>query len=212
MENKERILNLIKAAVEDLKKGKFLIVVDIEREAEGDFVIAAQKITPEAINFMAKNGRGLICAAMESKRLKKLKLGPMVRKNTSLFETDFTVSVDAKEGTTTGISAFDRAKTIKKLIAKETKPQDLAKPGHVFPIRAKEGGVLARRGHTESAVDLAKLAGLEPAGVICEIMSERGTMAKLSELKSIAKKYDLKIIDISDLVFFRNELRRSRSE
>lgn len=212
MESKEKILKSIKNAVEDFRRGKFLIVVDEEREGEGDLIIAAQKINPEAINFMAKNGRGLICVAMEEGRLKKLKLEPMVKKNTSLFETDFTVSVDAKEGTTTGISAFDRAKTIKKLIDKKTKPQDLARPGHIFPIRAKEGGVLERQGHTEAAVDLAKLAGIEPAGAICEILSQDGTMAKMPELKFIAKRYNLKIIRLSELVLFRNENRRSRDE
>ena len=168
-------------------KGKFVIITDDEkRENEGDLAFAAEKVTPAKINLMTKQARGLICAALTAERIVELGLKPMVQENTALLRTNFTVSVDAGKGTTTGISAQDRAKTIKTLINPETKPEDLACPGHVFPISAKPGGVLIRTGHTEAAVDLARLAGLYPAGVICEIMAENGTMARLPELQKIA--------------------------
>ncbi|HDD64651.1 MAG TPA: bifunctional 3,4-dihydroxy-2-butanone-4-phosphate synthase/GTP cyclohydrolase II [Firmicutes bacterium] len=196
----------IEEAIEDIKNGKFVIVVDDEnRENEGDLIIAAEKVTPEAINFMAKEARGLICVALLPERLEELKLPPMVPENTALHGTDFTVSVDAAYGVTTGISAYDRAFTIKVLIDKKTKPEDLARPGHVFPIRAKPGGVLVRAGHTEAAVDLAKLAGLYPAGVMCEIMGDDGKMAKLPQLIEFAEKYNLKIITIKDLITYRRK-------
>ncbi|MFN3966128.1 MAG: bifunctional 3,4-dihydroxy-2-butanone-4-phosphate synthase/GTP cyclohydrolase II [Endomicrobiia bacterium] len=194
----------IKQAISDIKKGKFIIVVDDpDRENEGDLVCASEKITPEKINFMAKHARGLICVAMEGKQLDKLKLHPMVNNGVELREASFTVSVDAKYGTTTGISAYDRAKTVKTLIDPKTKPEDLIRPGHIFPLRYKEGGVLVRAGHTEAGVDLCKLAGLYPSAVICEIMNEDGTMARLPELKKFAKKYKLKLITISQIIEYR---------
>jgi len=202
----KKIFSEIEEAVQDIKDGKFVIVVDDEnRENEGDLIIAAEKTTPQAINFMAKEARGLICVALLPERLEELKLPSMVPDNTALHQTDFTVSVDAAYGVTTGISAYDRAFTIKVLIDKKTKPEDLARPGHIFPIRAKPGGVLVRAGHTEAAVDLARLAGLYPAGVMCEIMSEDGTMAKLPQLIEFAKKYNLKIITIKDLITYRRK-------
>ncbi|RKY31856.1 MAG: bifunctional 3,4-dihydroxy-2-butanone-4-phosphate synthase/GTP cyclohydrolase II [Candidatus Omnitrophota bacterium] len=202
----KKIFSGIEEAIEDIKNGKFVIVVDDEnRENEGDLIIAAEKVTPEAINFMAKEARGLICVALLPERLEELKLPPMVPENTALHGTDFTVSVDAAYGVTTGISAYDRAFTIKVLIDKKTKPEDLARPGHVFPIRAKPGGVLVRAGHTEAAVDLAKLAGLYPAGVMCEIMGDDGKMAKLPQLIEFAEKYNLKIITIKDLITYRRK-------
>lgn len=191
-------------AIEEIRNGKMLIVVDDEdRENEGDFVMAAEKVTPEAVNFMAKYGRGLICFATTQKRLEELGLPMMVERNTALLGTPFAVSVDARYGTTTGISAYDRAHTIKVLIDPETKPTDLAKPGHVFPLAAQEGGVLKRAGHTEAAVDFARLAGLYPAGVLCEIMSDDGSMARLPELQQIAAAFDLKIATIADLIRYR---------
>ena len=194
----------IEEVIKDFKEGKFVIVVDDEkRENEGDFVIAAEKVTPESINFMAKYGRGLICLAITPERLDELKIEPMVRKNTDKFQSDFAVSVDAKEGTTTGISAYDRAHTIKTIIDPETKPEDLVKPGHIFPLRAKKGGVLKRAGHTEAAVDLAKLSNLYPAGVICEIMDEDGTMARLDTLMEISEKFGIKLCSIKDLIAYR---------
>ncbi|MCM8805833.1 MAG: bifunctional 3,4-dihydroxy-2-butanone-4-phosphate synthase/GTP cyclohydrolase II [Candidatus Omnitrophica bacterium] len=197
-------VDTIESAIEDIKKGKFVIIVDdAKRENEGDLVVSAQKVTPRHINFMAKFARGLICVALTGERINQLKLSPMVEDNTALHHTNFTVSVDAKKGVTTGISAFDRAKTIKVLISPDTKPDDLAKPGHVFPIKAKDGGVLVRAGHTEAAVDLAKLAGHYPAGVICEIMAEDGSMARMPELIKLAKKHKLKIITIADLIKYR---------
>ncbi|RLG59356.1 MAG: bifunctional 3,4-dihydroxy-2-butanone-4-phosphate synthase/GTP cyclohydrolase II [Candidatus Hydrothermarchaeota archaeon] len=198
----------IEEALKDIKDGKMIIVVDDpNRENEGDFVIAAEKVTPEAINFMAKHGRGLICVPITKKRAEELQLLPMLPNSNALHETAFTVSVDAKPefGVTTGISAKDRAITIKVLIDPKTKPEDLAKPGHVFPLIAKDGGVLERAGHTEAAVDLARLAGLYPAGVICEIMNEDGTMARLPELEKIAEKFNLKIITIEDLIRYRRK-------
>jgi 3,4-dihydroxy 2-butanone 4-phosphate synthase/GTP cyclohydrolase II len=200
-------LNSIADAIEDVRNGKVIIVVDDEnRENEGDFLAAAEKATPEMINFMATHGRGLICAPLTEKRCKHLELGMMVQNNTDPMETGFTVSVDLRgKGVTTGISAADRALTIQALIQKDTKPADLARPGHIFPLRAKEGGVLRRTGHTEAAIDFARLAGLEPAGVIVEIMNENGTMARLPELLKVAQKFDIKIVSIEDLVAYRME-------
>ena len=199
------MLNTIEEAIEDLKAGKIIIVVDDEdRENEGDFLTAARNATPEAINFMATYGRGLICAPLTQKRCNELELDLMVGKNTATFETNFTVSVDLNgHGCTTGISASDRSKTILALINPEIKAADLGRPGHIFPLIAKNGGVLRRAGHTEAAVDLAVLAGLEPAGVICEIMNEVGDMARLPELEIMAKDLDMKIISIQDLIFYR---------
>lgn len=198
-------LNTIQDAIEDIKNGKVIIVVDdANRENEGDFVAAADKVTPEMINFMATHGRGLICAPLTEKRCKELQLGMMVNINTDHMETAFTVSVDLRgQGVTTGISASDRAKTVKALIDENTKPHDLSRPGHIFPLVAKEGGVLRRTGHTEAAIDFARLAGLQPAGVIVEIMNEDGSMARLPQLIEIAKKLDLKIVSIEDLVAYR---------
>lgn len=194
----------ISEAIEDTKAGKFVIVVDDEdRENEGDLVMAAEKVTPEAINFMAKHARGLICLPMTAERLDELDIPLMVNSNTSQFCTAFTVSVEAKHRVTTGISAHDRAETIKTMINPKTKPEDIARPGHIFPLRAKDGGVLVRAGHTEAIVDLARLAGLYPAGVICEIMNEDGSMARLTQLELISQKYDLKIISIADLIAYR---------
>ncbi len=198
-------LNKIEEAIEDIQKGKIIIVVDDEdRENEGDFVAAAKTITPEIINFMAKHGRGLICAPIVEDRCHELKLNLMVPENTSLHETPFTVSVDLiGHGCTTGISASDRAKTIQALINPNTKPEELGRPGHIFPLRAKQGGVLRRAGHTEAVIDLARLAGFEPAGVLVEIMNDDGTMARMPDLLKIAKKFDLKIISIEDLIAYR---------
>ncbi len=199
------MLDRIQDAIDDIRNGKMIIVVDDEdRENEGDFIIAARHATPEVINFMSKEGRGLICATLTEDRCKELGLDPMVSSNTSLHETAFTVSVDLLgHGTTTGISAHDRSKTILALVDPETKPSDLGRPGHIFPLRAKNGGVLRRAGHTEAAVDLARLAGLEPAGVLVEVMNEDGTMARLPQLLEIAKKFSLKIISIKDLIDYR---------
>lgn len=198
-------LNTIEEAIQDIRDGKMIIVVDDEdRENEGDFIIAARHATPEIINFMSKEGRGLICAALTEERCKELELNPMVSSNTSLHETAFTVSVDLiGQGTTTGISAHDRSKTILALIHPDTKPSDLGRPGHIFPLRAKDGGVLRRTGHTEATVDLARLAGFEPAGVLVEVMNEDGTMARLPQLMVIAQKFGLKIISIKDLIDYR---------
>jgi len=199
------MLDRIEDAIEDIRQGRMVIVVDDEdRENEGDFIIAAQHTTPEVINFMSKEGRGLICAALTEQRCVELELEPMVSSNTSLHETAFTVSVDLiGEGTSTGISAHDRAKTVQALVDHTTKPAVLGRPGHIFPLRAKNGGVLRRTGHTEAAVDLARLAGLEPAGVLVEVMNEDGTMARLPQLTEIAKKFGLKIISIKDLIDYR---------
>jgi 3,4-dihydroxy 2-butanone 4-phosphate synthase/GTP cyclohydrolase II len=200
-------LNTISEAIEDIKNGKIIIVVDDEnRENEGDFIAAAQKVTPEMINFMATNGRGLICAPLTEDRCKELDLNMMVENNTVLHHTQFTVSVDLiGHGCTTGISVHDRSKTIEALVNQDTKPSDLGRPGHIFPLRAKEGGVLRRTGHTEAAIDLARLAGLEPAGILVEILNEDGTMARLPQLMEVAKKFDLKLISIEDLVAYRME-------
>jgi len=198
-------LNTIEAAIEDIKKGKLIIVVDDEsRENEGDFIAAAEKVSPEMINFMATHGRGLICAPLTESRCEDLELDLMVGKNTVLHNTQFTVSVDLiGQGCTTGISAHDRAKTVKALTDEDTNPEDLGRPGHIFPLRAKEGGVLRRTGHTEAAIDLARLAGLKPAGLLVEILNEDGSMARLPQLVKVAEKYDLKIISIEDLVAYR---------
>jgi len=194
----------ISEAIEDIKAGKFIIIVDDEsRENEGDLAIAAEKVTPEAVNFMAKHGRGLICLPIIGQRLDELGIPLMVTNNTSHYSTAFTVSIEAKGQVTTGISAFDRAQTIKTVLDPDTKAEDLARPGHIFPIRAREGGVLVRAGHTEAIVDLARLAGFYPAGVICEIMDEDGTMARLPQLESMASKFDLKIVTIADLIAYR---------
>jgi len=194
----------IPEAVEDIKAGRFVIIVDDEsRENEGDLAMAAEKVTPEAINFMAKYGRGLICLPITKQRLEELRIPLMVQDNTSRHSTAFTVSIEAKHKVTTGISAFDRAQTIKTVLDPNTKPDDLARPGHVFPLQAREGGILVRSGHTEAIVDLAKLAGLYPAGVICEIMNDDGTMARLPDLEIMAAKYGLKIIAITGLITYR---------
>jgi len=199
------MLDTIESALEDLRNGKLLIVVDDEdRENEGDFVTAARNVTPEIINFMSKHGRGLICAPITEERCAELNLNLMVQDNTVLHQTPFTVSVDLiGNGCTTGISAHDRAKTVQALIDPNTKPEDLGRPGHIFPLRARGEGVLRRSGHTEATVDLARLAGFEPAGVLVEIMNDDGTMARLPELMEIAKKFDLKIISIKDLIEYR---------
>lgn len=195
--------NTIEEAIAEIRAGQMIIVVDDEdRENEGDLVIAAEKVTPEAINFMATYGRGLICVPMTGKRLDELDLQPMVAHNTDNHETAFTVSVDAAS-VTTGISAFERAETVRALIDPATKPQDLRRPGHIFPLRAKDGGVLRRTGHTEAAVDLTRLAGLYPAGVLCEIMNDDGTMARVPALMDFARKHNLKIITIVDLIKYR---------
>ena len=191
----------IKSAINDFKKGKFVIVIDDKpRENEADLVLAAEKVTPQKINFMIKYARGLVCAPMLGKRLDELKLPLMTKVNTGFTKCAFTVSVDAKKATTTGISAFDRAKTIKALINKNTKTSDLAKPGHIFPLRCDNNGLKNRQGHTEAAIELTKLANLYPAAVICEIIGENGKMARAQELKRFAKKHDLKVIKINDLI------------
>ncbi len=191
-------------AIETLRQGKMIIIVDDEeRENEGDLMIAAEKVTPEAINFMAREARGLICVSLTEKRSDELDLQLMVHDNTSHFQTPFTVSVDAKKNTTTGISAYDRATTILSLINPETKPGDLSRPGHIFPLRAKDGGVLVRTGQTEASVDLAKFAHLQPAGVICEIMKEDGTMARMPDLEQFSKKFSIPIITIEEIIKYR---------
>jgi 3,4-dihydroxy 2-butanone 4-phosphate synthase/GTP cyclohydrolase II len=198
-------LNTIEEAIEDIKKGKVIIVVDDEnRENEGDFIAAAEMVTPEMINFMARHGRGLICAPLTEDRCNELDLAMMVENNTVLHHTQFTVSVDLiGHGCTTGISVHDRAKTMKALVNDDTKPGDLGRPGHIFPLRAKEGGVLRRTGHTEAAIDFARLAGLKPAGILVEILNEDGTMARLPQLVDVAKKFDLKLVSIEDLIAYR---------
>lgn len=199
------MLDSIESALEDLKKGKLIIAVDDEdRENEGDFIAAAANVTPDVINFMSKEGRGLICAPITEERADELQLDLMVNNNTALHATPFTVSVDLiGYGCTTGISSHDRAKTVQALIDPSIKPEELGRPGHIFPLRAKNGGVLRRSGHTEATIDLARLAGFAPAGVLVEIMNEDGTMARLPELMEIAKKFDLKIISIKDLIEYR---------
>jgi len=194
----------ISQAIDDIRAGKFVIVVDDEdRENEGDFVMAAEKVTPEAINFMAVHGRGLICMPITGERLDDLKIPMMASNNTSKFTTAFTVSVEAKHGTSTGISAADRATTVHALVDCTTRPEDIVMPGHMFPLRARDGGVLVRAGQTEATVDLARLAGLHPAGVCCEIMNEDGTMARMPQLEAIARKFNLRIVAIADLIAYR---------
>jgi 3,4-dihydroxy 2-butanone 4-phosphate synthase/GTP cyclohydrolase II len=199
------MLDSIESAIQDIKEGKLVIVVDDEdRENEGDFITAARNVTPDIINFMSKEGRGLICVPLEEERCDELGLELMVNTNTSLHATPFTVSVDLLgHGCTTGISAHDRAKTVQALIDPNTKPEELGRPGHIFPLRAKKGGVLRRTGHTEATTDLSRLAGFEPAGVLVEIMNEDGTMARLPQLEEIAKKFNLKLISIKDLIEYR---------
>ncbi|ESU24704.1 3,4-dihydroxy-2-butanone 4-phosphate synthase [Flavobacterium enshiense DK69] len=206
MSTTEKIqLNTIEEAIEDIRQGKVIIVVDDEdRENEGDFLAAADKVTPEMINFMATHGKGLICTPLTEKRCKELDLHVMVGNNTDPMQTAFTVSVDLRgNGVTTGISAADRSKTVEALVNPNTKPFELGRPGHIFPLIAKEGGVLRRTGHTEAAIDFARLAGFRPAGVICEIMNDDGTMARLPQLVEVAKKLDLKLVSIEDLVAYR---------
>ena len=200
-------LDSIHDAIDDIRQGKVIIVVDDEdRENEGDFLAAAEKITPEMVNFMATHGRGLICAPLTEKRCDELKLNMMTSNSSDPMETAFTISVDLNgQGVTTGISASDRALTIQALVKEDTKPHDLNRPGHIFPLKAKEGGVLRRTGHTEAAIDFARLAGLKPAGVIVEIMNDDGSMARLPQLIKVAKKFDLKIVSIEDLVAYRME-------
>jgi 3,4-dihydroxy 2-butanone 4-phosphate synthase/GTP cyclohydrolase II len=194
----------VREAIDDIRRGRMLILVDDEdRENEGDFCFAAEHVTPEKINFMAKNGRGLICLSMTDDRLRRLDFPMMVEKNTSRFETAFTVSMDASKGITTGISAYDRAYTIRLAADDHAKPEDFVRPGHIFPLRAKPGGVLVRTGQTEGSVDLARLAGLKPAAVICEIMKDDGTMARMPDLEKIAEKHNMKIVAIKDIVAYR---------
>ncbi len=198
------MIHRIEAALEDIRQGKMVILVDDEdRENEGDLTMAAEKVTPEAINFMAKYGRGLICLSLTDERLNELRLPMMVSENTSRFQTAFTVSIDARKGVTTGISAADRAATILAAVEENTKPEDLVSPGHIFPLRARQGGVLVRTGQTEGSVDLARLAGLKPAGVICEIMKDDGTMARMPDLQVFAEEHGLKIVTIADLIKYR---------
>ncbi len=197
-------LATIKEAIEDIKAGRFIIIVDDEgRENEGDLAMAAEMVDPDAINFMAKYGRGLICMPIIGERLDELNIPLMVGENTSKHNTAFTISIEAKKKVSTGISAYDRAATVKAVLDPATRPEDIARPGHTFPLRAREGGVLVRAGHTEAIVDLARLAGLYPAGVICEVMNEDGTMARLPQLEMFAKEYELKIISITDLITYR---------
>jgi 3,4-dihydroxy 2-butanone 4-phosphate synthase/GTP cyclohydrolase II len=203
MENKSKTIG-VEEALEFVRRGQLIIIVDDEdRENEGDLMVAAEKVTPEIINFMAKYGRGLICLSLTKKRVEELQLPPMVSENTARFGTAFTVSIDAREGITTGISAYDRAKTILTAIDSKTRPEDLARPGHVFPLEAKEGGVLARAGQTEASVDLARLAGLYPAGVICEVMKEDGTMARMPDLEKYTEEFGIPILTIADLIAYR---------
>ena len=198
------MIHRIEAALEDIRQGKMVILVDDEdRENEGDLTMAAEKVTPEAINFMAKYGRGLICLSLTDERLDQLRLPMMVSENTSRFQTAFTVSIDARKGVSTGISAIDRATTILTAVNENSQPEDLVSPGHIFPLRAKPGGVLVRTGQTEGSVDLARLAGLRPAGVICEIMKDDGTMARMPDLQTFAEEFGLKIVTIADLIKYR---------
>ncbi|MDN3510796.1 MAG: bifunctional 3,4-dihydroxy-2-butanone-4-phosphate synthase/GTP cyclohydrolase II [Candidatus Jettenia sp. CY-1] len=201
--------NTIQEAVEDLKQGKMVILIDDEnRENEGDLIIAAEKITPEVVNFMLMHARGIVCIAIDAERAEKLNLYPMVSNNTSNFQTPFTVSVDARKNITTGVSSKDRATTVLTILDDKTTPEDLVRPGHMFPLKAQKGGVLVRTGHTEGAVDLTRIAGLKQAAVICEIMTEDGNMAKLPELRKFAEKYHLKICTIADIIKYRHEQER----
>jgi len=202
-------LSSIPEIVKDVSAGKFIIIVDDEnRENEGDLAIAAEKVTPQLINFMAAHARGLICMPIIGKRLDELQIPPMVQENTSKFTTAFAVSIEAKNKTTSGISAFDRSATVKAVLDPRTRAEDIARPGHMFPLRAREGGVLVRAGHTEAVVDLARLSGLYPAGVICEILNEDGSMARLPQLEILAEKYDIKIVSIADLITYRRKYER----
>ena len=202
-------LSPIPEIIEDISAGKFVIIVDDEnRENEGDLAIAAEKVTPELINFMATHARGLICMPIIGKRLDDLQIPPMVQENTSKFTTAFAVSIEAKNKTTSGISAFDRSVTVKAVLDTKTKAEDIARPGHMFPLRAREGGVLVRAGHTEAVVDLSRMAGLYPAGVICEILNEDGSMARLPQLEIMAQKYGIKIVSIADLITHRRKYER----
>ncbi|MCL6100577.1 MAG: bifunctional 3,4-dihydroxy-2-butanone-4-phosphate synthase/GTP cyclohydrolase II [Bacteroidetes bacterium] len=204
--NETEGLSSIEDAVEDIRNGKMIIVVDdAERENEGDIIMAAELVTPEHVNFITREARGILCVAVNENRAKELELELMVEQNTALHQTPFTVSIDFKQGTTTGISAFDRAATINAVVDSNSKPNDFARPGHIFPLVAKKGGVLKRTGHTEAAVDLVSLAGLSSAGVLCEILHEDGTMARLPQLKEFAKRHDLKIISIADLIEYRRK-------
>lgn len=201
--------NTIQEVVEDLKQGKMIILIDDEnRENEGDIVLAAEKVTPDAINFILTHARGILCLAINAKRAEELDLYPMVSHNTSSFQTPFTVSIDARQGITTGVSSKDRAATVLAVIDDKTTAEDLVRPGHIFPLKAQKGGVLVRTGHTEGAVDLTRIAGLKPAAVICEIMTEDGEMAKLPELRKFAEKYNLKICTIADIIKYRHEQER----
>ncbi len=194
----------VEDAIKTTKAGKLIIIVDDEdRENEGDLMVAAEKVTPDIINFMAKHGRGLICLSLTRDRARQLELPLMVTDNTAPFQTAFTISIDAKEGTTTGISAYDRAKTVLTAIDPETKPSDLARPGHIFPLEAVKGGVLKRAGQTEASVDIARLAGLDPTGVICEIMNDDGTMSRMPDLEAFSRTYDIPIVTIADLIQYR---------
>src|SRR5512147_2307215 len=198
------MIDRIEAALEDIRQGRMIILVDDEdRENEGDLTMAAEKVTPEAINFMARHGRGLICLTMTDERIQQLNLPMMVSENRSSMGTAFTVSIEARHGVTTGISAQDRAVTIRTAVGKDTRPEDLVSPGHVFPLKARRGGVLVRTGQTEGSVDLARLAGMEPAGVICEIMKEDGMMARMPDLEKFAAQHGLLIVTIADLIDFR---------
>jgi 3,4-dihydroxy 2-butanone 4-phosphate synthase/GTP cyclohydrolase II len=205
--NEKYQFNSIPDAIEDIKAGKYIVVVDDEdRENEGDLIMAAEKVTPEAINFFALHGRGLICCPMTEDRIERLKLNQMVENNTALLGTRFTVSVDATEGTTTGISAYDRSRTVKVLADDAAEPEELGRPGHIFPIKALDGGVLTRAGHTEATVDLARIAGLRPVGVLCEIMDEDGSMMRVPRLMEFVKQHNLKIITIHDLIAHRRKM------
>jgi 3,4-dihydroxy 2-butanone 4-phosphate synthase / GTP cyclohydrolase II len=202
--DKQPLATTVEDAIDAVKEGRLIIIIDDEdRENEGDLMVAAEKVTPDIINFMSKFGRGLICLPLTKKRLEELQLPLMVHDNTARFQTAFTISIDAKEGITTGISAFDRARTVRVAVNPGTKPSDLARPGHIFPLQAKEGGVLTRTGQTEAAVDLARLAGLTPAGVICEIMNEDGTMARMPQLVKISRDHGIPILTIADLITYR---------
>jgi 3,4-dihydroxy 2-butanone 4-phosphate synthase/GTP cyclohydrolase II len=202
-------ISTVKEALEDIKAGKMVIVIDDEtRENEGDIIMAAEKVDAEAVNFIARHARGLICVALTGERLDQLQLGMMVQENTAKMSTPFTISVDAVHGTTTGISAFDRATTIRALVDERTRPDDLARPGHIFPLRAARGGVLRRAGHTEAAVDLTMMAGLSPAGVLCEILAEDGTMARGPELTAFARQWGLKMITVYDLIGYRRKMEK----
>ena len=203
MENKHKTIS-VEQAVQDVQAGRMIIIVDDEdRENEGDLMVAAEKITPEIVNFMTKHGRGLICLPLTRERLDELQLPLMVADNTARYQTAFTVSIDAKQGVTTGLSADDRAKTIQAAIDPKTRPEDLARPGHIFPLQAKEGGVLARAGQTEASVDLTRMAGLMPAGVICEIMNEDGSMARMPELERFSREHAIPVLTIADLIRYR---------